>query len=45
MILSVDNVTKTFGPRVLFADASLRDYISIAPDVAALETTLRAALS
>ena len=28
-----------------FADASLRDYISIAPDVAALETTLRAALS
>ena len=28
-----------------FADASLKDYISIAPDVAALETTLRAALS
>ena len=28
-----------------FADASLRDYISIDPDVAALETTLRAALS
>ena len=28
-----------------FADASLHDYISIAPDVAALETTLRAALS